>query len=158
MAAIGRYKGLGVGIRDMPDIQEYYEQYWEAPELYHDPTSPQRRRMARRHLAALPEGSAVLDVGCGRGELCAFFKQLGLNPQGIDISERVIDFARRQHPGIVFHTGQVQSLLPDQAGSFDCVFSSEVIEHLFDVGGYLEAINRLLKGGEEVYFWGMSAD
>jgi SAM-dependent methyltransferase len=41
----------------------------------------------------------------------------------------------------------VQSLLPALEGHFDGVFSSEVIEHLFDVGTYLESIHRLLRPG-----------
>jgi SAM-dependent methyltransferase len=87
----------------------------------------------------------VLDVGCGRGEFCAFFAGLGHETLGLDISEPVIDFARRQHPQLEFRAGEVQTLLPELAGSFDVVFSSEVIEHLFDVGRYLDAIHALLR-------------
>ena len=131
----------------MANIEEYYEDYWEEPESYNDPTGPMRQALFRKHLSHLPRGARVLDVGCGRGEFCAFFRELGLAAEGIDISRKGVEYARKQHPGITFHAGETQSLLPDRAAAFDCVFSSEVIEHLFDVGGYLEAINRLLKPG-----------
>ena len=129
------------------DIVDYYERYWEDPESYNDATTPQRQALLSRHLADLPKGAAILDVGCGRGEFCAFFREMGLTPQGLDISEPVIEFARKEHPEIEFRAGEVQTVVDELAGSFDCVFSSEVIEHLFDVGKYLEAIHALLKPG-----------
>jgi 2-polyprenyl-6-hydroxyphenyl methylase/3-demethylubiquinone-9 3-methyltransferase len=129
----------------MVDIQEYYEQYWSEPEAYSDVTTPQRQDLLKRHIAHLPRGSRILDAGCGRGEFCAFFKSLGHHAEGIDISNAAIEYARRQHPDIAFHCGEIASLLPEKAGAFDCVFSSEVIEHLFDVKSYLESARSLLK-------------
>jgi len=128
-------------------IDQYYERYWELPEEYDDPTTPQRQGLWKRHLASLPRGARVLDVGCGRGEFCVFFASLGYSPTGTDISSQAVEFARRQHPGIAFEACPVEALLPSQAGAFDAVFSSEVIEHLFDVGTFLESIHQLLKPG-----------
>ena len=121
----------------MATVNEYYQRYWDAPESYNDPTTPQRQQ--------LPAASRVLDLGCGRGEFCAFFKRLGFVPEGIDISGQVIEHARSPHPGIAFHAGEVQELLPGRAGAFNCVFSSGVIEHLFDVGDDLRDANQLLR-------------
>lgn len=130
----------------MPEIETYYEQYWESPEDYNDPTAPQRQALFRER-TNLPKGAKILDVGCGRGEFCAFFKEMGLEAEGIDLSKTGIEYARKQHPGITFHTGATDNLLPEKAGSYDAVFSSEVIEHLFDVDSYLKAIHDLLKPG-----------
>lgn len=130
----------------MPDIETYYEQYWEAPEAYNDPTGPQRQALFSKHVP-LPKGARILDVGCGRGEFCAYFKELGYEAEGIDLSKTGIEYARKQHPGITFHAGLTDMLLPQRAASFDAVFSSEVIEHLFDVGDYLKSIHELLKPG-----------
>lgn len=131
----------------MVTVNEYYERYWDAPEAYNDPTMPQRRELLLRHLAALPPESRVLDLGCGRGEFCDLFRSMKFRPEGIDISRQVIEHARGRYPGISFHAGEAHELLPQRAASFDCVFSSEVIEHLFDVGEYLQTVNRLLKDG-----------
>ena len=128
----------------MPTIEQFYEKYWEAPAKYYDPTTPQRQALLRKHVS-LHADARVLDVGCGRGEFCAFFKQLGWNAQGIDISQTGISYARSQHGGIFFRATEVQALVPGESEAYDCVFSSEVIEHLFDVQTYLESINRLLK-------------
>lgn len=131
----------------MVTISEYYESYWKEPEKYYDPTTPQRQQLLSRHLSDLPAGAAILDVGCGRGEFCAFFLSRGFTAEGIDLSTSAIEYARSQHPNVRFHRGEVQSLLPERANSFQCVFSSEVIEHLFDVESYLRSINRLLVPG-----------
>jgi 2-polyprenyl-6-hydroxyphenyl methylase/3-demethylubiquinone-9 3-methyltransferase len=131
----------------MVSIEQYYETYWDRPEDYNDPTTPARFALLRRHLANLAKGAPIIDVGCGRGEFCQFFKEMGFAPQGIDISHNVIRFAREHHPGITFHEGEVQQLLPAHVGEFQAAFSSEVIEHLFDVEGYLKCVNRLLKPG-----------
>ncbi|MBX3405465.1 MAG: class I SAM-dependent methyltransferase [Phycisphaeraceae bacterium] len=131
----------------MTDIAEYYDKSWSRPELYNDRTTPLRMALLRKHLpaAGIAPGARVLDLGCGCGEFSGFFKELGYEAEGIDISANAVEYARRNHPGPAYHVGEVQTLLPARAGAFDAVFSSEVIEHLFDVEGYLRSINRLLK-------------
>jgi len=131
----------------MPSIEQYYENYWEDPEEYSDPTTPQRFALLERVLPRIPAGGSVLDVGCGRGEFCDFFAKHGYRAEGTDLSHAAIKYSREKYPAITFHAGAVESLLPARAGQFDAVFSSEVIEHLFDVGAYLLAINSLLKNG-----------
>lgn len=132
----------------MPDIEQYYEEYWDDPESYNDPTTPQRQALLKRHVKDVSSDSKVLDVGCGRGEFCRFFAETyGCETLGIDLSKRGIAYAQKQHPDLEFMAVPADALLPDYAGYFDLVFSSEVIEHLFDVGGYLKAIHGLLKPG-----------
>ena len=131
----------------MPSIEEYYENYWEAPEEYSDPTTPQRQALLDRMLPRVPAGGAILDVGCGRGEFCDFFARKGFRAEGTDLSHAAVKYAQARYPSATFHAVVVEDLLPARAGGFDMVFSSEVIEHLFDVGTYLLAINHLLKDG-----------
>lgn len=131
----------------MATIEEYYENYWEDPESYSDPTTPQRQALLRKVLPTLPKGGKILDVGCGRGEFCDFFAGEGFIAEGTDISQAAVKFAGEHYPRAKFHACSVEDLLPARAGEFDAVFSSEVIEHLFDVGAYLLAINHLLRPG-----------
>jgi 2-polyprenyl-3-methyl-5-hydroxy-6-metoxy-1,4-benzoquinol methylase len=129
----------------MVSIEQYYENYWDRPDEYNDPSTPARFALLKKHLAHLATGARIIDVGCGRGEFCGFFKQMGFASEGIDISENVIRYARERHPDIMFHNGEVQTLLPGNAKVFDAAFTSEVIEHLFDVEGYLKCVNQLIK-------------
>lgn len=131
----------------MPSIEQYYENYWEDPESYSDPTTPQRQRLLGRVLPRIAAGGLILDVGCGRGEFCDFFVKQGFRAEGTDLSHAAVKYAQEHYPAAVFHAALVEDMLPARAGVFDMVFSSEVIEHLFDVGTYLMAINHLLKDG-----------
>ena len=129
----------------MDNIKEYYEGYWSNPSDYDDPTTPMRIELLKRHLSSFPAGSRVLDAGCGRGEFCQTFKQMGMEPTGTDLSEAVIEYARSQFPDLDWRACMIEELLPEHTKAFDAVFSSEVIEHLFDVTGFLATANGLLK-------------
>lgn len=90
---------------------------------------------------------SVLDVGCGDGVLSYLMSQRGLKASGVDSSREAIEFAKQKtQNGIDFRVGDVYSL-PWGDDSFDIVVSSDVIEHLDDVGKYISEIKRVLKKG-----------
>lgn len=87
----------------------------------------------------VPEGSSVLVVGCGTGELLA-----ALDPAvgvGIDISPRMIDEARRQFPQYEFHTGDIEEMRFDRV--FDVVIFSDVIGYLDDIQRTFEQLRAV---------------
>jgi len=48
----------------------------------------------------VPKGSSVLDIACGTGELCfELASRKNCQVVGIDLSRRMIDFARKRNPG-----------------------------------------------------------
>ncbi|MEM9881548.1 MAG: class I SAM-dependent methyltransferase [Planctomycetota bacterium] len=130
----------------MSDIRSYYERYWSDPESYSDPTVDQRKSLLRKHVRLGPDAK-ILDAGCGTGEFCKFFCDAGYDPTGIDLSQAAVAHGRKNYPGIDFRDGTIEELLPQYAESFDALFSSEVIEHLFDVSAFLVAANQLLNDG-----------
>lgn len=91
----------------------------------------------------------ALDIGCGDGrgtyELARMLGE-GWEWYGIDISERVIAFARFMAPRNQFEVGDAKSL-PYGPDSFDLVVAREVIEHIppHEVSCVLEEIYRILK-------------
>lgn len=46
--------------------------------------------------------SNIIDVGCGPGHIARYLSGMGLNVFGIDISEKCIEIARRENPGMKF--------------------------------------------------------
>jgi SAM-dependent methyltransferase len=68
----------------------------------------------RALLAALVElagvGAPIADLGCGPGHVTAFLADLGADAVGIDLSRRMVDLARRDHPQVEFRQGDLLSL------------------------------------------------
>lgn len=70
----------------------------------------------------------VLDIGCGNGEFLQILQAAGHEAVGVDIDPAMVEQCRAQ--GLTAHTADVRTWLPTQAGHFDAIFSSNVIEHL----------------------------
>jgi len=79
--------------------------------------------------------SSVLDVGCGNGALCGTLKEEGFNVVGVEYDQEGCEIARRTYPGIRFYNIGVydspEQIMKDYPEGFDCVVSTEVVEHLF---------------------------
>ncbi len=72
--------------------------------------------VSRAMLAAFAElvDGPVADVGCGPGHVTAHLAGLGLDVSGMDLSPKMIDIARRAHPGLRFDVGSMTALdFPD---------------------------------------------
>src|SRR5262245_22193469 len=69
----------------------------------------------------VPEGSRVLDLGCGIGDLLAALKpSTGV---GVDFSAAMLEQASRRHPHLQFVLGDVEdpSVIQGLAGPFDYI-------------------------------------
>jgi SAM-dependent methyltransferase len=70
----------------------------------------------------------VLDIGCGNGEFLQILQTAGHSAVGVDIDPAMVQHCRDQ--GLTAHEADVVTWLPTQAGQYDAIFSSNVIEHL----------------------------
>jgi SAM-dependent methyltransferase len=57
----------------------------------------------------------VLDVGCGPGTVTAFLSGLGIDASGVDLSPRMVEHARRLHPGLRFEVASATQLELEEA-------------------------------------------
>lgn len=57
----------------------------------------------------------IVDVGCGPGHWTAFLHELGCTVRGIDPVPRFIEIATRNHPDVVYQTGEVSDLVDASA-------------------------------------------
>ena len=77
-------------------------------------------------------------------------QEAGYAAIGMDISHKAIQMARRNNPKIsqskqVFRILNEGRSIPEADNSFAAVWCTEVIEHVLDVKGFLDEINRVLK-------------
>lgn len=100
-----------------------------------------QKRIAYIYRFNIPHGMDVLEIGCGSGNLIA-----SLDPSygmGIDISEKMVERAKKLHPQIDFiQSDAVNFELNHQ---FDFVIVSDTINDLWDVQTTLNNILRVLK-------------
>jgi len=100
-----------------------------------------RRRAARE--TRLGRGGSALDVACGSGKLTAELARIagpGGRVVGLDFSARMLEVARRDHPGIEFLQGDALSL-PFERGTFDAVTIAFGLRNLADpVAGLREMV------------------
>jgi 2-polyprenyl-6-hydroxyphenyl methylase/3-demethylubiquinone-9 3-methyltransferase len=95
-------------------------------------------------------GLRLLDAGCGAGLVSEPMARLGAEVTGIDASERNVMVARHhaEQAGVaVAYRHALPEDLTADVEAFDIVLSLEVVEHVADVGAFLQAVGRLVKPG-----------
>ncbi len=131
-------------------LQRFYRDAYSDLERGHgcdpasEPTFDLRVAAALRILGSAPK--RILDFGCGTGDAARHFSELGHQVVGVDISESAIRLAKRQVPSAEFELIDSETKIPFPDKSFDVCFCTEVIEHLFDIKGFIAEIHRLLTG------------
>ncbi len=94
------------------------------------------------------DNATVLDYGCGWGHYSVALKEMGFNVTGIDLSQNEVDICNlawgEGKKDLIFEKKTIAQL---DSSTFDYVLSSQVIEHVHNVGNYLSEINRVLKIG-----------
>jgi 2-polyprenyl-3-methyl-5-hydroxy-6-metoxy-1,4-benzoquinol methylase len=111
------------------------------PQIYHAGLGALARYRAVAHLLAA--GDAILDVGCGGGELVYLLRRLGFDATGIE-PDRSFSQAARSTLGLPVHTGFVQDFdSPDAA--FRAILMYHVLEHVDSPMAVLARLRRWLR-------------
>ncbi|MCL7452014.1 MAG: class I SAM-dependent methyltransferase [Anaerolineae bacterium] len=90
--------------------------------IYHRLFDPQLAEARQATADLVAEGSSVLDIGCGTGELCfALRSQKHCRVVGLDLSLRMLEFARKSNPfhDVTFVHEDATDLSAFGDGSFD---------------------------------------
>ncbi len=95
---------------------------------------------------ALSKNSKVLDLGCGPGFDTAKLLKKGLIVEGFDLSDDLLEIARRLNTKTTFTQGDMRKL-PYDNDSFDGVFAKASLLHIpkRDISKVLSEISRVLK-------------
>ena len=124
-----RYYKLLYGHRDLEDAHDWVE--------------------ALLRKWALPSGSSVLDLACGRGRHVRWFAEAGMEVTGLDISDESIAEARCSMPGMDLHVHDMRE--PFAVSRYDaavCLFTSlGYFDTIGDDRKVFDAVVRALKPG-----------
>lgn len=115
-------------VRDKSD--SIYHSYYEKPAMY----------------KLIPEikNKKVISLGCGSGEDSHYLQSLGADSFGIDISEELINIAKKTYPECTFTSMDMENLdFPDS--SFDFAYSSLAIHYIENWTKTFKEVYRILK-------------
>lgn len=133
--------GIKKLIRYNINTPDYWDQIWEREG---DETWRDFKNKYQHIISLVPDGSEVLDIGCGVGLLLRKMRDAlpGIKATGADISAKAIDYVKKHGFGGV--VGGFPTL-PLEADRFDVVLATEVLEHLSNPDEAVREVVRLLK-------------
>jgi len=124
-----------------------YERWYDTPTgRAHDRVQKQDVRTMLRPAKAREQ---LLDVGCGTGHWSRFFRSLGYQVNGVDVSPEMIAVARAALPGCAFEVGDARAL-PFKDESFAVVASMATLEFIPDAAAAVREMARCAKPGGAV--------
>jgi SAM-dependent methyltransferase len=139
-------------------VKDYFDRHAEAwveqayvgdelPQKF--PVGPERVRVALESVApSVPDGGALVDLGCGGGQLVLHAAKLGWRAVGVDQARGMIEESQLLTEGLGVELVEAPydaSGLED--ASFEAVTAIGLIEYLPDDDGLLLEVTRLLKPG-----------
>ncbi len=132
-----------IGRMDPRDVARGYDRIadrWTADDF------PRTNGIAahERAIAFVRERRRALDVGCGAsGRLLELLSKRGFEVEGLDLSERAIELARRAHPGVTFHRADVREW--ELPAAYDLVSAWDSIWHV-PLADQDPVLRKLLRG------------
>jgi len=109
---------------------------------------PLDRHLLNRFAEDVRDHGLVADLGCGPGHMARYLHEQGVRMLGIDLSPRMIDWARKRSPDIEFRVGDMRALdLPDDALAGIVAFYSLIHIGEKEMGPTLRELRRVLAPG-----------
>ena len=120
---------------------DYYRDYWRAPELATSEHVRWKVDVTHGH-PLVASARAVLDVGCGSGQVLEAIRRPGLRVCGVEMDEGAARSLELR--GIEGRAVDLEAAaLPFAEGEFDVVLCYDVLEHVFAPGRLLDEIGRV---------------
>jgi SAM-dependent methyltransferase len=112
----------------------YYDEIYNAMGKNYFKETTKVHKLLQKHIRS--GGTSLLDVGCGTGHHAGLLKKY-YQVAGLDLGPNILSIARKKHPGIRFHQGNMIDFKLKQ--SFDAIVS------LFSSIGYVRTNSGLHK-------------
>lgn len=137
------------------EISKYYPENYRTKETLKSAARIKKRmrkyRTKRRALLFknpwyinFPAGTAVLDIGCGAGELLLRLKELGCDAYGIDVDETTSKYLS-ETISLNVTTCDIDNRTSFPSGFFDVIVMRHSLEHLHNPVNVLHEVRRIMK-------------
>jgi ubiquinone/menaquinone biosynthesis C-methylase UbiE/glycosyltransferase involved in cell wall biosynthesis len=125
-------------------VRENYDRLAATRDMWYRRSRQYHDHLERTLRAAIPAGSAVLELGCGTGNLLAALQpSRGL---GLDLSPEIVKVARRNHPTLTFEVGDAEDFRI-QDSNFDFIVASDLVGELEDIAAMLDRAREVSHEG-----------
>ena len=95
-------------------------------------------------------GKDVVDIGCGGGFMVEAMRRFRARAVGVDLNPQRIAFAARRYSKNQYFCESIEKF-PDRDLTFDFVYTSRVIEHVYDVNDFMSVFARITRPGGFAY-------
>ncbi len=90
--------------REIGKAYDQITQLWESADFDRSNGIAQHQRA----IAFTKQRGKALDVGCGcTGRVIDLLQHAGFSPQGVDVSEKMLQLARKRHPEVTFYLADI---------------------------------------------------
>lgn len=132
-------------------MAQFYENYWLNNKNSHLSDFNLKWSKLKKFIPS-NNNIVIIDFGCGNGKILGEIKKINSKVKliGLDVSETALKQAREYLPDVEFYKINDGEKIPINDQSIDFIFSSEVIEHIYDTENTLAEISRILKPGGKI--------
>lgn len=137
------------------DLRQFYNNIAPRKDRFERINCYYHRDLQRYYRFLIPEGQSVLEIGCATGALLASLKPS--KGVGLDISEKMIEIARKKYPHLEFFVMDAENIALDE--KFDYVIISGTIGDLEDIQNFFSQLRRVVHRKARIiidyynYFW-----
>jgi ubiquinone/menaquinone biosynthesis C-methylase UbiE len=127
-------------------IRQTIHSYDETAYVYAEKTKDLLRKdLVDRFCEYIPQGSRILDLGCGNGRDAKVFSDIGYIVTGVDLSPKMLDIARKTSPTSKFYKSDIRQLkFPEESCEGIWALASFLHIPKLDIEKTLEGCNRVL--------------
>ncbi len=113
------------------EIKNYYDGFLDHLKHDHIRENPRHAKIRKDLRRIIRKDMNVLDLGCGTGITTKYIAELGAKVVGIDISPRLIQFARENsdHQNIEYRIGDITDFSLNKK-YFDVICLIDIMEHI----------------------------
>ncbi len=152
-----QFSSSNVDPAELAKFSELAHRWWDTESEFKPLHQINPLRLAWIQTLAPLAGKKVVDIGCGGGILSDAMARQGAEVLGADLAVKSLKVAQLHAleagtKGVQYREISAEDLAQEQAGQYDVVTCTEMLEHVPDPASVVKACSTLVKPGGWVFF------